>query len=72
MTAWIFNIISSPSFFQLLEWFGRGGTFADYAVLTVMGALLRYCFMPETRGLTLKQIERYRYEKRPLRSWTHE
>ena len=49
MSLWIFAIISALIFVQLPEWFGRVGKFAGYAVVTVMGALLIYCFMPETR-----------------------
>jgi SP family galactose:H+ symporter-like MFS transporter len=69
MTIWVFNIMSALIFFQLLHWIGQSATFAGYAILTIAGWFFIFRYMPETRGLTLEQIEQYWTEHRPVARW---
>jgi MFS family permease len=69
LTIWVFNILSALLFFQLLEWIGQAATFAGYALLTVVGWIFVFRYMPETKGLTLEKIEQYWMERRPVARW---
>ena len=56
-TNWIINFLVSATFLTLVDLLGRPGTFLIYALLTAVGAgvLLRY--LPETKGVTLEEVE---------------
>jgi MFS family permease len=69
LTIWVFNIISALIFFQLVQSLGQSATFAGYAVLTGLGWVFVFRCMPETKGLTLEQIEQYWLERRPIAAW---
>jgi MFS transporter, SP family, galactose:H+ symporter len=69
LTIWIVNILCALTFFQLLETFGASVTFLGYAFLTILGCIFVHRRMPETKGLTLEQIERFWAECRPIKSW---
>ena len=69
LTIWLFNLLSALVFFQLLETLGEATTFFGYAALTLLGWGFVLRCVPETRGLTLEQIERYWAERRPIRKW---
>jgi SP family galactose:H+ symporter-like MFS transporter len=69
LTIWVFNIASALIFFQLIQSFGPSATFAGYAILTALGWVFVFRCMPETKGLTLEQIERYWLERRPIAAW---
>jgi MFS transporter, SP family, galactose:H+ symporter len=56
--SWLSNLVVSFSFPILLDRFGIGATFAVYTAIT-LGSLLFCCLrVPETKGLSLEQIER--------------
>ncbi|HBU7008099.1 TPA: sugar porter family MFS transporter [Klebsiella oxytoca] len=54
---WIFDFIIQSVFPILLNSYGGGMTFGFFAVTNVMMLILLVKFLPETRGLTLEQIE---------------
>jgi sugar porter (SP) family MFS transporter len=66
---WGFNLIVALTFLQLLQQFGPASTFALYGGLSIVGWLFAYYLVPETRGLTLEQIERYWSEGTPISNW---
>ena len=65
--SWICNMLVSLTFLSFIEWLGKGGTFVMYAVLCVVGWLFIYYFVPETKGISLEQIESQLREGKPLR-----
>jgi sugar porter (SP) family MFS transporter len=70
LIIWVVNILGALTFFKLLEALGTSLTFLSYALLTVLGWIFVYRRMPETKGLTLEQIERLWAEGRPVRAWS--
>ncbi|XP_052781532.1 proton myo-inositol cotransporter-like [Mya arenaria] len=56
-TNWIFNLLVSITFITLTENLTRLGTFLLYAGLTVLGALVLYIWLPETKGKSLEEVE---------------
>ncbi len=66
---WGFNLLVALTFLQLLQAFGPGTTFLIYAGLSVAGWLFAFYLVPETRGHSLEQIERFWIERRPIREW---
>jgi MFS transporter, SP family, galactose:H+ symporter len=69
LTVWIFNILCALTFFQLLQLLGPAATFLGYGALTILGWWFIFCCMPETKGLTLEQIEQYWAEGRTVKAW---
>ena len=58
LTNWITNMIVGATFLTLLSSFGSAQTFWLYAALNVSFLLFTYALVPETKGVTLEQIER--------------
>jgi SP family galactose:H+ symporter-like MFS transporter len=58
LTNWTVNMIVGATFLTLLNTFGRAQTFWLYAALNVLFLLFTYALVPETKGVTLEQIER--------------
>lgn len=57
---WLFNAIVSFAFIPLLQYLGNGPTFALFAFFGATGWFFCRHFAPETKGLTLEEIqERY-------------
>jgi sugar porter (SP) family MFS transporter len=54
---WGFNLLVTVTFLLLIELCGRPGTFALYAVLTVVAFVFTFARVPETKGRSLEQIE---------------
>lgn len=54
---WIFDFIIQSIFPILLNGYGGGMTFGFFAATNVIMLILMVKFLPETRGLTLEQIE---------------
>ncbi|MCP1439981.1 major inositol transporter-like SP family MFS transporter [Erwinia persicina] len=54
---WIFDFIIQSIFPLLLHHYGGGMTFGFFAATNVVMLILLVKFLPETRGLTLEQIE---------------
>ncbi|GAA5872632.1 hypothetical protein JCM1840_004859 [Sporobolomyces johnsonii] len=56
-TTWIFNFIVALTFPRLLGAFKPQGAFGWYAAWNVIGTVLVWLFMPETRQLTLEELD---------------
>lgn len=67
---WGSNLVVALTFLQLLQALGPGATFLIYAVLSVGGWIFAFYAVPETRGHSLEQIERFWIEGRPIREWS--
>jgi MFS transporter, SP family, galactose:H+ symporter len=58
LTNWITNWVVGNTFLTLLNGFGGAHTFWLYALLNASFLLFTYALVPETKGITLEQIER--------------
>ncbi|TAN03406.1 MAG: sugar porter family MFS transporter [Rhodanobacteraceae bacterium] len=58
VTNWIANMIVGATFLTLLDHVGHAGTFWLYAGLNLIFLIITIALVPETRGVTLEQIER--------------
>ena len=56
-TNWIANMIVGATFLSLLNGIGNAATFWLYAALNVSFLAFTYFLVPETKGVTLEQIE---------------
>ena len=57
-TNWVANMIVGATFLSLLNGIGDARTFWLYAGLNVLFLVFTFWLVPETRGVTLEQIER--------------
>ena len=67
MSNWSFNTVVIFSFPLLEQSFGIESTLALYAIICLIGLIFTYGYMPETKGLSLEQIECYILSGKPLR-----
>ena len=58
LTNWVVNMIVGATFLTLLNNFGHAQTFWLYAALNASFLFFTYALVPETKGVTLEQIER--------------
>jgi SP family galactose:H+ symporter-like MFS transporter len=58
VTNWVANMIVGATFLSLLNGIGNAATFGLYAALNVAFLLFTWLLVPETRGVTLEQVER--------------
>lgn len=54
---WVFNFIVSLTFLTLIKYFHESGTFSLYGILCVLALIFIYLKVPETKGVSLEQIE---------------
>ncbi|PWK92434.1 sugar porter family MFS transporter [Fulvimonas soli] len=66
-TNWVCNMIVGFTFLSLLNGIGNAATFWLYAALNLLFIGLTFWLVPETRGVTLEQIERNLMAGRRLR-----
>ena len=66
-TNWISNAIVGQTFLTMLGTFGGGNTFLLYGGLNVLFIIFFLIFVPETKGISLEQIERNLMSGRILR-----
>ncbi|MEY2113998.1 sugar porter family MFS transporter [Rhodanobacter sp. FW106-PBR-R2A-1-13] len=66
-TNWIANMIVGATFLTLLNGIGNAHTFWLYAALNLVFIGLTFWLIPETKGVTLEQIERNLMNGRRLR-----
>jgi sugar porter (SP) family MFS transporter len=57
ISNWGFNLLVTVSFLNMIELFGRPGTFLVYAILTAGAFVFTWVLVPETKGRSLEQIE---------------
>lgn len=67
MSNWTFNTVVIFSFPILEKMMGIEYTFALYGVICLFGLIYTYFYMPETKNLSLEQIENYIVAGKPLR-----
>jgi sugar porter (SP) family MFS transporter len=67
-SCWFWNFVVSSTFLTLLNSFGPSQTFMLYAFMCIFGLVFCYYKVPETRGVTLEQIEENIRKRQPLRS----
>ncbi|TNY22033.1 hexose transport-related protein [Rhodotorula diobovata] len=56
-TTWIFNFVVALTFPRLLDAFTPQGAFGWYAGWNALGTLLVLLFVPETKGLSLEELD---------------
>jgi len=66
-TNWITNMVVGFTFLSLLNTIGNASTFWLYAALNAVFIVLTFWLVPETKGVTLEQIERNLMAGRRLR-----
>ncbi len=66
-TNWIANMIVGATFLSLLNGIGNAATFWLYGGLNLVFIVLTFWLIPETKGVTLEQIERNLMAGLPLR-----
>jgi len=54
---WGSNMIVAVTFLSLVELLGASGTFFIYSLISLLGLIFIYYLVPETKGVTLEQIE---------------
>ncbi|MBA3660202.1 MAG: sugar porter family MFS transporter [Gammaproteobacteria bacterium] len=67
-SCWFWNFVVSATFLSLLNALGPSQTFLVYACMCVFSLIFCYYKTPETRGVTLEQIEENIRKRVPLRS----
>jgi sugar porter (SP) family MFS transporter len=58
MANWMANLVVAVSYLSIISAIGRTGTFISYAVLTVLSLFYVIKMVPETKGLSLSEIEK--------------
>ncbi|HET7269141.1 MAG TPA: sugar porter family MFS transporter [Oleiagrimonas sp.] len=66
-TNWIANMIVGATFLTLLNTIGDAATFWLYAALNALFLVFTFLLVPETKGVSLEQIERNLMSGLPLR-----
>ena len=67
MSNWTFNTVVIFSFPLLHSALGIEFTFALYGAVCFLGFVYSYFYMPETKNISLEQIENYVMAGKPLR-----
>lgn len=66
VTNWAANFLIAATFLSLVNLIGESGVFLLYALVALLAWLFVFKLVPETKGLSLEQIEAYfRSRKRP-------
>jgi MFS transporter, SP family, arabinose:H+ symporter len=67
MSNWTFNTLVIFSFPLLEKTLGIEYTFALYGLICFLGLVYSYCYMPETKNVSLEHIENHIMANKPLR-----
>ncbi|HOI58276.1 MAG: MFS transporter [Methanoculleus sp.] len=59
VTNWAANFIIAATFLSLVDLIGESGVFLLYALVALLAWLFVFKLVPETKGLSLEQIEAY-------------
>jgi len=55
------------TFLSLLHFLGKANTFGLYAMISLISVLICYCFVPETKNVSLEKIEMNLTTKKKLK-----
>jgi len=66
-SCWFWNFVVSSTFLTLLNKLGPSNTFLLYSVMCIVGFIFCYYKVPETKGVSLEQIEENIRKGLPLR-----
>ncbi len=58
LSNWLFCFALSLSFLHIFEGLGTEGTFFLFAILSIVGAVFVFRYVPETKGRSLEEIEK--------------
>ncbi|PYD46791.1 sugar porter family MFS transporter [Novacetimonas pomaceti] len=67
LTNWLANMFIGATFLSLLQWIGNGPTFWMFAAFNLAFVFVTWRFVPETRDMTLENIEKRLMAGLPLR-----
>ncbi|HLU94426.1 MAG TPA: sugar porter family MFS transporter [Membranihabitans sp.] len=59
ISNWVFNALVAYTFLKLVNAFTPAGAFWLYAVVGVLAVIWGYYYIPETKGVTLEEIEEH-------------
>lgn len=65
--CWFWNFVVSSTFLTLVEALGPTLTFFTYASMCIFGFIICYYYVPETKGVSLEEIEAHIRQGLPLR-----
>jgi MFS family permease len=57
VALWAGYLLSTLTFLTLIQTLGRAGTFWLYSLLGVAAWIFAYFFVPETKGMSLEEIQ---------------
>lgn len=66
---WGFNTFVGFTYVWFLSLMGSSNTYLMYGVITAIGFILMFYFLPETKGCSLEKIERHLDQGLPLRTF---
>lgn len=66
-SCWFWNFVVSSSFLTMVDAFGSSRTFFFYGLMCVVGLVISYFYVPETKNVSLETIEKNIRARMPLR-----
>ncbi len=57
-SLWVASYVLTLTFPIFVEWFNTSNTFWIYAVICLIGLIVIYKFLPETKGISLEKLEK--------------
>ncbi|MDA3914741.1 sugar porter family MFS transporter [Oleiagrimonas sp.] len=67
VTNWVVNFIVGVTFLSLINWIGTAATFGLFASLNAIFLIFTFFLIPETKDVSLEEIERNLMAGKPLR-----
>jgi sugar porter (SP) family MFS transporter len=64
---WCSNLLVTATFLKMIEWFGARGTFSVYMAFCILSLAFVYFLVPETKGVSLEEIEENLFAGKPWR-----
>ncbi len=58
LSNWGFNLIVALTFLPMIDLLGQTTTFMAFAVVSILAVIFCYFFVPETKGVSLEEIEK--------------
>jgi sugar porter (SP) family MFS transporter len=64
---WCSNLLVTATFLKMIEWLGARGTFSVYMAFCAISIVFVYFLVPETKGVSLEDIEENLFAGKPWR-----